>query len=63
MDNEYGEQTEVELIPGGRDIQVTNDNVIKYIHLVAHHRLNTQVILLPHLLFFNDFDPTYCSFL
>lgn len=44
--NEYGEQTEVELIPGGRDIQVTGDNVIKYIHLVAHHRLNTQVILL-----------------
>ncbi|KAG0587489.1 hypothetical protein KC19_2G168200 [Ceratodon purpureus] len=43
MDNEYGEQTEVELIPGGRDIQVTNDNVIKYIHLVAHHRLNTQI--------------------
>jgi len=43
MDNEYGEQTEVELLPGGRDIQVTNDNVIKYIHLIAHHRLNTQV--------------------
>jgi ubiquitin-protein ligase E3 C len=43
MDNEYGEQTEVELLTGGRDIQVTNENVIKYIHLVAHHRLNTQI--------------------
>lgn len=43
MDNEYGEQAEVELVPGGRDIQVTNENVIKYVHLVAHHRLNTQI--------------------
>lgn len=49
MDNEYGEQTEVELLPGGKDIQVTNANVIKYIHLVANHRLNTQVRLLLHL--------------
>lgn len=47
-DNEYGEQSEVELLPGGKDIQVTNANVIKYIHLVANHRLNTQVRSLLH---------------
>lgn len=58
MDNEYGEQSEVELLPGGKDIQVTNANVIKYIHLVANHRLNTQVRLLLQLrsYFFFEFS-------
>ncbi|EFJ20124.1 hypothetical protein SELMODRAFT_443962 [Selaginella moellendorffii] len=42
-DNEYGEQLEVELLPGGKDIQVTKDNVYRYIHLVANHRLNHQI--------------------
>lgn len=42
-DNEYGEQVQVELLPGGKDIQVTNENVIRYIHLVANHRLNSQI--------------------
>lgn len=41
--NEYGEQMQVELQPGGKDIQVSNDNVIKYIHLVANYRLNVQI--------------------
>lgn len=41
--NEYGEQTEEELLPGGKSIRVTNDNVITFIHLVANHRLNFQV--------------------
>lgn len=41
--NEYGEQDEVELIPGGKDTPVTNANVIKYIHYVANHRLNSQI--------------------
>jgi len=61
MDNEYGEQTEVELLTGGRDIQVTNENVIKYIHLVAHHRLNTHVYFI-HFTSrcFNDFDLKNC---
>ena len=44
--NEYGEQVQVELLPGGKDIQVDNDNVIRYIHLVANYRLNTQVCLM-----------------
>jgi len=30
----------VELLPGGRSKQVTKDNVIQYVHLVAHQRLN-----------------------
>lgn len=42
-DNEYGEQIQVELLPGGKDIPVTNENVIRYIHLVANHRLNSQI--------------------
>jgi hypothetical protein len=43
VNNEYGEQCEEELLPGGRDMRVTNDNVITFIHLVANHRLNYQV--------------------
>ncbi|KAL8244543.1 hypothetical protein R6Q59_010801 [Mikania micrantha] len=43
VNNEYGEQTTEELIPGGRNIRVVNDNVITFIHLVANHRLNTQI--------------------
>ncbi|KAL9325697.1 hypothetical protein ACSQ67_006342 [Phaseolus vulgaris] len=43
VNNEYGEQTEEELIPGGRNLRVTNENVITFIHLVANHRLNFQI--------------------
>lgn len=43
MNNEYGEQTEEELILGGKNERVTNETVIKFIHLVANHRLNFQV--------------------
>ncbi|KAL4568258.1 hypothetical protein LXL04_023866 [Taraxacum kok-saghyz] len=45
VNNEYGEQTSEELIPGGKNIRVVNDNVITFIHLVANHRLNTQIRL------------------
>lgn len=44
VNNEYGEQTEEELLPGGKSIRVTSENVITFIHLVANHRLNFQVI-------------------
>ena len=30
----------VELIPGGSSIRVTKDNAVRYVHLVAHRRLN-----------------------
>lgn len=43
VNNEYGEQAEEELLPGGKDVRVTNDNVITFIHLVANHRLNYQI--------------------
>ncbi|KAI3821618.1 hypothetical protein L1987_09187 [Smallanthus sonchifolius] len=43
VNNEFGEQTTEELIPGGKNIRVVNDNVITFIHLVANHRLNTQI--------------------
>ena len=41
--DQYGEAKETELIPGGKDVPVTNENVLRYIHLVAHHRLNLQI--------------------
>ncbi|KAJ8573968.1 hypothetical protein K7X08_010479 [Anisodus acutangulus] len=43
VNNEYGEQTEEELLPGGKSIRVTNENVITFIHLVANQRLNFQI--------------------
>ncbi|XP_075085690.1 E3 ubiquitin-protein ligase UPL6 isoform X1 [Nicotiana tabacum] len=43
VNNEYGEQTEEELLPGGKSIRVTSENVITFIHLVANHRLNFQI--------------------
>jgi len=43
VNNEYGGQCEEELLPGGRHMRVTNDNVITFIHLVANHRLNYQI--------------------
>ncbi|XP_058212295.1 E3 ubiquitin-protein ligase UPL6 isoform X2 [Rhododendron vialii] len=41
--NEYGEQTEEELLPRGKSTRVTNEKVITYIHLIANHRLNFQI--------------------
>ncbi|XP_015574737.2 E3 ubiquitin-protein ligase UPL6 isoform X1 [Ricinus communis] len=43
VNNEYGEQTEEELLPGGRNLRVSNENVITFIHLVSNHRLNFQI--------------------
>ncbi|XP_019419938.1 PREDICTED: E3 ubiquitin-protein ligase UPL6-like isoform X2 [Lupinus angustifolius] len=43
VNNEYGEHIEEELLPGGKNLRVTNDNVITFIHLVANYRLNFQM--------------------
>jgi ubiquitin-protein ligase E3 C len=43
VNNEYGEQTVEELLPGGKNMRVTKDNVITFTHLVANHRLNYQI--------------------
>ncbi|CAI9278098.1 unnamed protein product [Lactuca saligna] len=45
VNNEFGEQTSEELVPGDKNIRVVNDNVITFIHLVANHHLNTQIRL------------------
>ncbi|VDO69112.1 unnamed protein product [Heligmosomoides polygyrus] len=37
-----GDINTVELAPGGRTIQVTNDNKIDYVHRMAHHRVFSQ---------------------
>ena len=34
---------DVELVPNGRNIPVTKENVLQYTHLVANHRLNTCI--------------------
>ncbi|TDH71982.1 hypothetical protein CCR75_000804 [Bremia lactucae] len=39
----FGEQKEIEIIPGGGNIPVTNRNKTRYIHLVANYYLNTQI--------------------
>lgn len=36
-------QAEVELVPGGAHIPVTNSNRMQYIHMVADHRLNASI--------------------
>ncbi|CBJ29420.1 conserved unknown protein [Ectocarpus siliculosus] len=38
----FGETKVWDLIPGGRDVAVTNASVISYIHLMAHFKLNVQ---------------------
>ncbi|KAK7488482.1 hypothetical protein BaRGS_00020267 [Batillaria attramentaria] len=40
---EFGETKVEELKPGGRQIAVTNDNRIEYVHLMADYRLNKQI--------------------
>jgi len=42
-DNVTGTHAEVELKPNGRQIGVTRDNVIEYIHRFADYRLNKEV--------------------
>lgn len=62
VNNEYGEQTEEELLPGGKNLRVTNENVITFIHLVANHRLNFQVIQPSIFEFFYVVSCISCSF-
>ncbi|KAG7375508.1 hypothetical protein PHYPSEUDO_000937 [Phytophthora pseudosyringae] len=39
----FGEQKEIEIIPGGGNVPVTSRNKTRYIHLVANYYLNTQI--------------------
>ena len=40
---EVGNHEIVDLIPNGQNILVTNQNVIQYVHLMAHFKLNIQI--------------------
>ncbi|KAM0789662.1 hypothetical protein ACM66B_006527 [Microbotryomycetes sp. NB124-2] len=42
-DEEFGVSRTIELVPGGKDIAVTNENRMHYIILVANYRLNVQL--------------------
>jgi ubiquitin-protein ligase E3 C len=55
--NEFGETRSVELKPGGKEIAVTIENKIEYIHLLADYKLNRQVkrLCTTHLLAPNRF--------
>jgi len=37
------EEAAVELVPGGRHVAVTNENVFRYIQLVANYKLNVEI--------------------
>ncbi|KAL8168192.1 hypothetical protein V2J09_009691 [Rumex salicifolius] len=39
-----GQRQIVELKPGGKDINVTNDNKLQYIHAMADYKLNRQIL-------------------
>ncbi|KAK9755521.1 hypothetical protein RND81_01G031600 [Saponaria officinalis] len=39
-----GKRTTIELKPGGKDTNVTNDNKLQYIHAMADYKLNRQII-------------------
>ena len=39
----FGKHEVVDLIPGGRDIEVTDDNKEDYVRLIAHHRMTTSI--------------------
>jgi ubiquitin-protein ligase E3 C len=40
---DFGMSRTIELVPGGTDIAVTNENRIKYIYLTSNYRLNAQM--------------------
>merc|ERR1712176_61138 len=41
--NNFGQVVEENLVPNGKDVRVTNANVIKYIHLMANFKLSLQL--------------------
>jgi len=43
VDNELGTPIVKELIPGGKEIPITNENKLKYIGVMANYKLNVQI--------------------
>jgi E3 ubiquitin-protein ligase HUWE1 len=41
--NEFGLVSTVDLIPGGQEIPVTDENKHEYVKLLAHHRMTTAI--------------------
>merc|ERR1739838_27306 len=39
----FGETKDIELIEGGQSMTVTNDNCLRYIHLLSNYKLNIQM--------------------
>lgn len=39
----FGTRHVIELKPGGKDISVTDENKMQYVHAVADYKLNRQV--------------------
>ena len=39
----FGKRQIIELKPGGKDVCVTNENKLQYIHAMADYKLNRQV--------------------
>lgn len=44
MEESLGRRQIIELKPGGKDINVTNDNKLQYIHAMADYKLNRQIL-------------------
>lgn len=38
-----GKRHVIELKPGGKDVSVTNENKMQYVHAIADYKLNRQV--------------------
>eukprot|EP01047_Picozoa_sp_COSAG01_P026135 COSAG01_NODE_1674_length_9542_cov_35.944827_6_plen_261_part_00 len=43
VDNQFDATRETPLIPNGKNVSVTNENRVQYIHYVANYRLNKQI--------------------
>ena len=41
--NIFGKREVVDLIPNGRNIEVTDDNKLEYVQLVSHHRMTSAI--------------------
>ncbi|KAF4403288.1 hypothetical protein G4B88_007934 [Cannabis sativa] len=44
IEESFGKQHVIELKPSGKDISVTNENKMQYIHAMADYKLNRQII-------------------
>lgn len=41
----FGKRHVIELKHGGKDVSVTNENKMQYVHAIADYKLNRQVIV------------------